>query len=194
MPLAFQSMSHREVAFGFFNVETNMILLNNYFFFSDDFCAGVSALADFTALEGAHVDVDSYVLAEKDVGNLTGAIHGFDFSGFIGETYRKFPFPREMERFRQSPDGHRTRRIIEDIITKYAGLTRTRLIADQYSQTFQVGPFIFERRVFAELLDYLWLGGMPRWNDGIRPPYVLEMKDRVSCSSHPSFLGLDAFH
>ena len=31
MPLEFESLSHGKMAFGFFNIETDMILLNEYF-------------------------------------------------------------------------------------------------------------------------------------------------------------------
>ncbi|MGD2186296.1 MAG: hypothetical protein PVI71_09215 [Desulfobacterales bacterium] len=32
MPLAFESLSHGSIAFGFFNIETDMLLLENYFY------------------------------------------------------------------------------------------------------------------------------------------------------------------
>ena len=33
MPLTFDSLSHGKVAFGFFNIESDMLLLDHYFFF-----------------------------------------------------------------------------------------------------------------------------------------------------------------
>ena len=45
MPLAFESKSHGRIAFGFFNIESDMLLLEHYFFFADDFCRNISALA-----------------------------------------------------------------------------------------------------------------------------------------------------
>ena len=45
MPLAFESLSHGTVAFGFFNIESDMLLLDRYFFFAGDFCDCVTALA-----------------------------------------------------------------------------------------------------------------------------------------------------
>ena len=38
MPLEFESISHGKIAFGFFNIETDMILLNQYFLFAEDIC------------------------------------------------------------------------------------------------------------------------------------------------------------
>ncbi len=46
MPLAFQSLSHGQIAFGFFNIETDMLLLDIHFFFADDFCRAVRELAE----------------------------------------------------------------------------------------------------------------------------------------------------
>ena len=46
MPLSFHSLSHGTVAFGFFNIESDMLLLDRYFFFATDFCAHVSDLAE----------------------------------------------------------------------------------------------------------------------------------------------------
>ena len=45
-----------------------------------------------------------------------GAIHGFDFRGFIGAVYRFYPFPQEPEDFKQNPEGFRTRSILEQLV------------------------------------------------------------------------------
>ncbi|MBC8441147.1 MAG: hypothetical protein H8D87_15855 [Deltaproteobacteria bacterium] len=37
MPLSFTSKSHGNIAFGFFNIESDMLLLEKYFFFADGF-------------------------------------------------------------------------------------------------------------------------------------------------------------
>jgi hypothetical protein len=36
MPLAFESESHGTIAFGFFNIESDVLLLDRYFFFTTD--------------------------------------------------------------------------------------------------------------------------------------------------------------
>ena len=35
MPLAFKSLSHETIAFGFFNIESDMLILDRYFLFAD---------------------------------------------------------------------------------------------------------------------------------------------------------------
>jgi hypothetical protein len=35
MPLAFESLSHGIIAFGFFNIESDMLILDRYFLFAD---------------------------------------------------------------------------------------------------------------------------------------------------------------
>jgi hypothetical protein len=35
MPLAFESLSHGTIAFGFFNIESDMLLLDRYFLFAE---------------------------------------------------------------------------------------------------------------------------------------------------------------
>ena len=37
----------------------------------------------------------------------------------------------------------------------------------------------FSRKTFQELITYVWRGGYPRWRDGIRPDYVLDMKSKI---------------
>ncbi|MEJ2023744.1 MAG: hypothetical protein P8Y00_01760, partial [Deltaproteobacteria bacterium] len=46
MPLAFESLSHGTGAFGFFNIASDMLLLEHYFFFAEDFCAWIVDMAE----------------------------------------------------------------------------------------------------------------------------------------------------
>ncbi len=46
MPLEFQSLSHGPIAFGFFNIESDMLLLEHYFFFASEFCKYISDLSE----------------------------------------------------------------------------------------------------------------------------------------------------
>ncbi len=55
MPLLFQSLSHGEIPFGFFNIETDMILLQNYFFFASDMAENMIKLAENTEISGANM-------------------------------------------------------------------------------------------------------------------------------------------
>jgi hypothetical protein len=191
MPLAFQSLSQGEVAFGFFNIETDMILLNQYFFFASDFCGDVSALASF---DHGRLETHwkAYILKEGDVGNLMAAIHGIHFSGFIGETYRLFPFPKESWAFKQNPDGYKTREVIEDMIRRYASPSHIAIEVEATGVAIAIGGYVFDGKGFHELLKYVWVGGYPKWKDDLRPQYVLDMKKAIDESKHPLFRsGID---
>jgi hypothetical protein len=191
MPLAFQSLSHGQIAFGFFNIETDMLLLDIHFFFADNFCRVVRDLARGGSDAAVSVSLDAYTLEPHRIGNLIGSIHGIDFSGFIGDVYRLYPFPREEDKFRQQPEGSRNRGKIEDIIQKYA---RPRPIAvrfDPAHATVDIGGYVFDRREFVRLIEYVWMGGYPRWRDGKRPEYVVELKRTIEGSENPVFTGIN---
>ena len=88
MPLGFESTSHGSIAFGFFNIESDMLLLDSLFFFADAFCSAVEQ-----AGEHGRAEIDGYRIDEREkIGDLHGAIAGRVFSGFIGSTYRVWPF------------------------------------------------------------------------------------------------------
>ncbi len=46
MPLAFESLSHGTIAFGFFNIDSDMLLLEQYFLFGSEFCQHVGDMAE----------------------------------------------------------------------------------------------------------------------------------------------------
>ncbi|MCX5816140.1 MAG: hypothetical protein NTX75_07845 [Proteobacteria bacterium] len=190
MPLLFKSLNHGEIPFGFFNIETDMILLNNYFFFASDFTGHIIEMAGKKPNEPSDMTWGTYILEEKDIGNLMAAISGVYFSGFIGEVYGHFPFPHEPEKFKQNPEGYKTRELIDGIIKRYASLTKIPVIVTLSSREIKIGEYIFSRVGFHELLAYLWVGGYPRWKDGIRPDYILKMKESVMRSTHHLFEGI----
>ncbi len=189
MPLAFQSLSHGEISFGFFNIESDMLLLNQYFFFASDFCNNISQLAssDQNRNESIMTEWDVYSLRLYDIGNLMGAIQGIDLRGFIGETYRLFPFPKETWAFRQNPEGYKTRKTIENVLRKYVELSKIPVVVETPGKKVAIGEYIFNKHWFHELLRYVWMGGYPRWKDGICPQYVLDMKEAIEKSRHPLF-------
>lgn len=190
MPLLFESISHGEVPFGFFNIETDMILLNNYFFFASDVSDHIAELAKIDSDKPGETSWKSYILKPEQIGNLMGAISGIDLRGFIGKVYSRFPFPHEPERFKQSPEGFKNRGIIEDIVVRYANPSDIKVIIDRKAWTIMIGEYLFSRYGFHELIRYLWLGGYPRWKDGIRPDYIIKMKDKVERSNNPLFDGI----
>jgi hypothetical protein len=176
MPLAFDSLSHGKVAFGFFNIETDLLLLNRYFFFASDFCRLLVEAAGAVREGKAEWILGGYLLEEDRIGNLMGAIHGFDFGGFIGEVYRLYPFPQEPEGFKQNPEGFRTRAALEQVLTRYGSTVAIPIRFLEERNEAAISEYRFSRENFQELLAYVWLGGYPRWRDGRRPGYVEEMK------------------
>jgi len=190
LPLQFESISHGKVAFGFFNIETDMILLDHYFFFASDFCHSLSDIADiqddFLKLSW---DIDS-IEKREHIGNLTGAIYGVDYRGFIGEVYKLFPFPKEQKEFKQRTDGCKNRFVIERLIEKFAKRTIISFVIDREKDRVAFGEYIFTRASFQELIRYIWLGGYPRWKENLRPDYVLSMKEKIEKSKHFLFKGL----
>lgn len=191
MPLAFSSLSHGEVVFGFFNIESDLLLLNNYFWFAQDFCKYVGHLADRDWRDFSGTGWDGYILRPADVGDLHGAIQGTRLKGFIGEVYRRFPFPKAPALFKQNPEGYQTREIVKGLIEKFASLSPIPIGPGEEGESIRIGDYLFSQVQLAELLNYVWLGGYPRWKQGIRPAYVQTMKEKVEGSNHPLFRGMD---
>ena len=180
MPLAFDSLSHGSIAFGFFNIDSDMLLLDRYFFFSTDFCEHISSIVESDEEESFKTSWQVYHIDNlEDIGDLMGAIHGIHYQGFIGELYRRFPFPERPEDFKQKSEGVKTRAIVEDMIAKYAEYIEIPFIADKEAQAVKIGAYRFSRPSFHELIKYVWRGGYPRWKDEIKPEYVLAMKRKI---------------
>lgn len=175
MPLAFASASHGTVAFGFFNIETDMLLLRHLFFFADTFCKAVVDVFNRTetAFEGWSIQ------DQTKVGNLHGAIAGVDLSGFIGATYQAFPFPASEEGFKQNPDGHETQKRITTMIEPFAEPQTIETKWDEAKGHILVGEFAFLLPEFLELVSYVNRGGYPRWKNETRPDYVQTMMDKL---------------
>jgi hypothetical protein len=189
MPLEFESMSHGKVAFGFFNIETDMILLNDYFLFARDFCHDIIQVTE-NDNEVYKASWEGYRIEENDIGNLMGAIYGVDFRGFIGEVYKLFPFPREREEFKQKPEGFNARPIIEKLIQKFGRSASLPFVINQKDDQVSIGEYAFRKTVFRELIKYVWAGGFPRWKDDIRPDYVMAMKKKIEQSNNRLFNDL----
>ena len=190
MPLAFESLSHGRVAFGFFNIETDMVLLNQYFLFAGDFCNYISR-ATGKADEFFETTWEAFKIEPQNIGNLMGAIYGIDHSGFIGEVYKLFPFPKNQEDFKQKPEGDQIRKEIETQILKYGKRVHIRFVINLKDDRVTIGEYIFNHTVFLELIRYVWRGGFPRWRDEVRPDYILTMKQKIEESKNPLFYGCD---
>jgi hypothetical protein len=189
MPLEFESISHGKIAFGFFNIETDIILLDQYFLFAQDFCHDMDQAAEKND-ETYKTPWEIYRIEHEDIGNLIGAIYGIDHRGFIGDVYKLFPFPKKREDFKQKPEGFKTRTLIEELIQKFAKRINIPFVINQKDDKIGIGEYLFNRASFQELIRYVWVGGLPRWKDAVRPDYVLKMKVMIEQSKNPLFDGL----
>jgi hypothetical protein len=188
MPLAFESSSHGTIAFGFFNIDSDMLLLEQYFLFGSEFCRYVGDMAENFNDAKYESRWQVYAIENRvQIGDLMGAIHGVQYSGFIGELYRIFPFPRQTEEFKQKPEGYRNQALVQDIISVYAGRIHIPVNIGEEALEIGIGEYKFHRNIFLELIKYVWSGGYPRWKDEIRPRYVQEMKIKIERHRHRLF-------
>jgi hypothetical protein len=191
MPLAFSSLSHGQVAFGFFNIDSDMLLLEQSFFFADGFCDAIARIAG-AASDDLEEELPGYWIDNRsDIGDLMGAIHGVRFTGFIGETYRRFPFPERAEDFRQRPEGAENRSIFAELIGRFGEPRTVRIVVDGDARGVAIAGIEFAGPEFRRLIDYVWVGGYPRWRDGQKPPYVEQMAVAANGSRHWLFDGLE---
>jgi hypothetical protein len=180
MPLAFESLNRGTVAFGFFNVETDLLLLQQYFLFADDFCGHALRLAEDKTQDPMETAWKVFSIDDpRKIGDLMGAIHGIRHTGFIGEVYKKFPFPKRESEFKQKPEGFQSRAWMISMLEKWAVPKTLPVRVDPEHETVSIGEYLFTKNVFHQLIEYVWVGGYPRWRDEIRPDYVMEMKGRL---------------
>jgi hypothetical protein len=192
MPLAFDSVSHGRISFGFFNIDSDMLLLQEQFFFADAFCKTLRVVASLPVGDPVEASWPGWVIENPDdIGDLMGAIHGVRFTGFIGDTYRRYPFPAREEDFKQKPEGDGTQGEFREMIGAYAEPSVVPLTASPATGEAAIGPYRFTTEGFGRLLAYVWRGGMPRWRDEVRPDYVLTMAEAVSASEHWLFDGVN---
>ena len=192
MPLAFHSRSHGPIAFGFFNIESDMLLLEHYFFFADDFCRHLRNMAAYTGTDAYQDTWPIYEICQPEkIGDLMGAIHGIRFTGFIGKVYQHFPFPSHPKDFKQKPYGADNRTIMLSMIEGYAVEKNIPVAVAQDNSEITMGLYRFDRSVFHELIIYVWQGGYPRWQNDLPPDYVLEMKKDLLGCNNDLFKGID---
>jgi hypothetical protein len=188
MPLSFESISHGTIAFGFFNIDSDMLLLDQHFLFGSEFCLHIGEMAENVDKEQFKSNWLVYTIEDRgQIGDLMGAIHGIRFTGFIGELYRRYPFPEESAAFKQKPEGYRTQAVVREMVNAYARQDRLPVEANHQKLEVDIGAYKFGRKTFRELITYVWQGGYPRWRDGIRPDYVLDMKTKIESHRHGLF-------
>ncbi len=177
MPLAFESLNRGTVAFGFFNIDTDLLLLQQYFLFADDFCAHLIRTAEDKRQEPFETACQVYSIDDpRKIGDLMAAIHGIRHTGFIGEVYKRFPFPKREAEFKQKPEGFQNRAWMISLLETWAVRKTIPVRVDQEHETVSISEYLFTKEVFHQLIEYVWVGGYPRWKDEIRPAYVMEMK------------------
>ena len=180
MPLAFESLSHGTIAFGFFNIESDMLLFDHYFLFAEAFCRYITDMAATNGDQNHQATWQVWFIeAAEDIGDLMGAIHGLRYTGFIGELYRQYPFPLQPDEFKQNPDGYRTQDSVRKIISRYASQIEIPVAIEPEQMETAIGSYCFNRGQFQELLKYVWRGGYPRWKEDVRPGYVLNMHRKI---------------
>lgn len=192
MPLTFDSSSHGQIAFGFFNIATDILLLEQYFLFADQFCASMSNMARTEDPAACRDSWEVYHIAPpQQIGDLMGAIHGVRFSGFIGAVYKRFPFPSQPVDFKQQPDGYKNRKIVATLIEPFATRRSISIALQETAQTVQIGDYRFNFEGFQALIRYVWLGGYPRWKNEERPAYVRQMRADLAASELALFNTID---
>ncbi len=200
MPLSFHSISHGNIAFGFFNIDTDLLLLERYFFFAEEFCQLLCQISRNKRDTEFLTDWDIYIIHDlESIGDLSGAIRGTDYRGFIGEVYRLFPFPHDRDQFHQRPWGHENREKIVEILSRYAQkisiefriLPQTHIMNPASMPIVSIGEYLFTKDVFHQLIKYIYLGGYPRWLNNTRPEYVNTMKKELESSTYFIFRGID---
>lgn len=180
MPLAFESLSHGTIAFGFFNIDSDMLLLEEYFFFGSEFCEHIVAVAEGFQANEYQSKWPVYIIEDRsEIGDLMGAIHGIRHTGFIGELYRRYPFPQKPQAFKQKTKGYLNQAIVREMISGYARQMQLPIAASQRTGEVHIGEYQFSRKTFQELIKYVWRGGYPGWQDDIPPDYVEAMKTKI---------------
>ncbi len=185
MPLAFESLNRGSIVFGFFNIDTDMLLLEQYFLFGSEFCEHIGTMTKNFQEDKFKSWWPAYAIASRvDIGDLMGAIHGIRYTGFIGALYRRYPFPQKPDAFKQKPEGYLSQAVTRDIISDYARQVLLPVEANQRELAIDLGEYQFSRDSFQALIKYVWGGGYPGWRDDIRPDYVRAMRAQIeSCRS-----------
>lgn len=186
MPISFSSVSHGHIPIGFFNIETDMLLMDRYFFFSTDFCKWVIEWANAENFNRDEKMV--YAIQQREmIGNLSDAIYGYDFTGFIGGVYKLFPFPEKRSGFKQKPYGNRNRQVVERTIQPFAVQLKIPIVLHQENLTIEFGDYTLSMDVFHEIIGYIEVGGMPGWLEGRPPDYVSEMITQLGITHNRHF-------
>lgn len=158
-----------------------MLLLDRYFFFATDFCEIICTMAEGQGGAIGEFSFSAYVIKNAaDIGDLHGGIAGTHYSGFIGESYKKYPFPRDQMEFKQQTEGFRTRDEFVQMILNFGTPIDLDLYQDRGTDQVSIGPYVFSQKIFLQLISYVIQGGYPRWLEDIAPDYVLKIQGALT--------------
>lgn len=189
MPIAFETLNCGLIPIGFFNIETDGFMVGRYFCFVTDLCGRIESWAH-EAPTNPQI-MECYVARDfHHVGSIQLAMAGYYGDDILSAVFRRFPFPKEPEAFRQSPEGWRNRGEIEAILASMAPAASLTISFDRRDGAIRIGEYLFSSSVFADILRYIVRGGMPRWRDFSPPDYVLKMLDNVRDSEFWLFSDL----
>jgi hypothetical protein len=175
MPLGFHSLSHGLIAFGFFNIETDLLLMHQHVYWCRDFCELISDLAKTQPDRLFQARLKSWFIYDPaDLGDLHGSIAGRTHYGLIGEIYRRWPFPEDMADFNQKPAGAAPKVEVMEIVERFGQARELEVSADAEKALLSLGEYQFNPNGSRALGDYVWRGGMPGWLGGERPDYLWE--------------------
>jgi hypothetical protein len=191
VPLTFTSLSHGSIAFGFFHIETQMLLMENRFFWAEAFCNSLSLLSQSEPDTATRTSFSGYCMSsERQAGDLMAAIHGVRYTGFFGDLYRRCPFPKDPQPFKQKPIGQFSGAMVAKRILRYGSPCEIEMVVSAAGGEAAIGLYRFDRTEFQELIRYVWRGGYPRWQNEHRPGYVVRMQKAVESSRHALFKGI----
>jgi hypothetical protein len=181
MPIGFETTNAGQIAVGFFNIETDCLLMGRYFFFASDFCGWVKSWAEQDPPESL---VKEFYVADRfqDIGNIHAAMAHFYQQDLLSDVFQRFPFPEDPLAFRQHPDGWKNRKALEAILPSHTHREQVTISFHKPQEAVLFGEYEFHKSVFSRVLQYLFRGGMPMWRDGVPPVYVLEMMRAVGAS------------
>ena len=167
MPLLFNSLSHGAVSFGFYNIETDGLLLGQHFFFCTDFCTAIKALFEKPLDEAVNTAFSGHVFHDPQrIGDLKEAIiDGSSHTGFFGELYSMWPFSKAPGAFRQKLHCFENREQTLALLESMAASIEIQMKRKPNFQRVAIGSYHFSRGEFVRLLQYVVRGGYPTWED-----------------------------
>jgi len=114
--------------------------MNHCFFFSTDFCEWIIEWTDAEDFSRAEKMV--YAIQQREmISNLSGAIYGYEFTGFIGVVYKLFPFPESPSGFKQKPYSTQNRQAVERTIQPFAVLLKIPILFHPENQNIDFGDY-----------------------------------------------------